>query len=65
MALAKDIVEIPALGRPFQLGMLYDCCKDALIPGRNQRRDGGWASPAGLLEGGRWALPLMRRLSPG
>ncbi|XP_053266262.1 stonustoxin subunit alpha-like [Podarcis raffonei] len=26
-------VKIPALGRPFQLGMLYDCRKDALIPG--------------------------------
>ncbi|CAI5789318.1 Stonustoxin subunit alpha [Podarcis lilfordi] len=26
-------VEIPALGRPFQLGMLYDCREDALIPG--------------------------------
>ncbi|KAG8127243.1 hypothetical protein E2320_014171 [Naja naja] len=33
MALAEDAIEIPALGRPFQLGMLYDCCKDALIPG--------------------------------
>ncbi|XP_070604480.1 uncharacterized protein [Erythrolamprus reginae] len=33
MALAEDTSEIPALGRPFQLGMLYDCCKDALIPG--------------------------------
>ncbi|XP_029141141.1 uncharacterized protein LOC107293061 [Protobothrops mucrosquamatus] len=33
MALAEDVMEIPALGRPFQLGMLYDCRKDALIPG--------------------------------
>ncbi|KAG8127245.1 hypothetical protein E2320_014173 [Naja naja] len=33
MALAEDTIEIPALGRPFQLGMLYDCRKDALIPG--------------------------------
>ncbi|KAG8127244.1 hypothetical protein E2320_014172 [Naja naja] len=33
MALAEDAIEIPALGRPFQLGMLYDCRKDALIPG--------------------------------
>ncbi|CAI5789317.1 Stonustoxin subunit alpha [Podarcis lilfordi] len=30
---SDDTVEIPALGRPFQLGMLYDCRKDALIPG--------------------------------
>ncbi|KAF7234667.1 Verrucotoxin subunit beta [Varanus komodoensis] len=28
-----DLVELPALGRPFQLGMLYDCRSDALIPG--------------------------------
>ncbi|KAG8127262.1 hypothetical protein E2320_014282 [Naja naja] len=33
MDLAKDGIQIPALGRPFQLGMLYDCRKDALIPG--------------------------------
>ncbi|KAG8141079.1 hypothetical protein E2320_003708 [Naja naja] len=33
MALSEDAIEIPALGRPFQLGMLYDCRKDALIPG--------------------------------
>ncbi|KAM3822761.1 uncharacterized protein M6D78_018302 isoform 2-T3 [Vipera latastei] len=33
MALADDIIDIPALGRPFQLGMLYDCRKDAVIPG--------------------------------
>ncbi|XP_070593939.1 neoverrucotoxin subunit beta-like [Erythrolamprus reginae] len=33
MALAEDAIEIPALGRPFQLGMLYDCRKDVLIPG--------------------------------
>ncbi|KAG8127239.1 hypothetical protein E2320_014165 [Naja naja] len=33
MALAEDAIEIPALGHPFQLGMLYDCRKDALIPG--------------------------------
>ncbi|KAG8147428.1 putative Verrucotoxin subunit beta protein, partial [Naja naja] len=33
MAQAKDTIETPALGRPFQLGMLYDCRKDALIPG--------------------------------
>ncbi|KAG8147267.1 hypothetical protein E2320_000035 [Naja naja] len=32
MALAGDAIEIPALGHPFQLGMLYDCRKDALIP---------------------------------
>ncbi|XP_028606134.2 uncharacterized protein LOC114607265 isoform X1 [Podarcis muralis] len=33
MAISDGAVEIPALGRPFQLGMLYDCRKDALIPG--------------------------------
>uniref|UniRef100_A0A8C6VAT0 Uncharacterized protein n=1 Tax=Naja naja TaxID=35670 RepID=A0A8C6VAT0_NAJNA len=33
MALAEDAIDIPALGRSFQLGMLYDCRKDALIPG--------------------------------
>ncbi|XP_062379274.1 verrucotoxin subunit beta-like [Sardina pilchardus] len=27
-----DTMEIAALGRPFQLGMLYNCRKDALIP---------------------------------
>ncbi|XP_067833753.1 uncharacterized protein, partial [Heptranchias perlo] len=26
-------IEIPTLGRPFQLGMLYDCRSDSLIPG--------------------------------
>uniref|UniRef100_A0A8C8SII7 Fibronectin type-III domain-containing protein n=1 Tax=Pelusios castaneus TaxID=367368 RepID=A0A8C8SII7_9SAUR len=33
MARPDDTIEMPALGRPFQLGMLYDCRKDALIPG--------------------------------
>ncbi|XP_060539195.1 uncharacterized protein LOC117657948 [Pantherophis guttatus] len=33
MAQTEDAIETPALGRPFQLGMLYDCRKDALIPG--------------------------------
>ncbi|KAG8127234.1 hypothetical protein E2320_014169 [Naja naja] len=33
MAQAEDAIETPALGRPFQLGMLYDCRKDTLIPG--------------------------------
>ncbi|KAK9978668.1 hypothetical protein ABG768_020411 [Culter alburnus] len=28
-----NAIETAALGRPFQLGMLYDCRKDALIPG--------------------------------
>ncbi|XP_016314348.1 verrucotoxin subunit beta-like [Sinocyclocheilus anshuiensis] len=28
-----NVIESAALGRPFQLGMLYDCRKDALIPG--------------------------------
>ncbi|XP_063050163.1 verrucotoxin subunit beta-like [Engraulis encrasicolus] len=30
---AEDTIETAALGRPFRLGMLYDCRKDALIPG--------------------------------
>uniref|UniRef100_A0A3B1KE64 Uncharacterized LOC111191379 n=1 Tax=Astyanax mexicanus TaxID=7994 RepID=A0A3B1KE64_ASTMX len=29
----SETIEIAALGRPFQLGMLYDCRRDALIPG--------------------------------
>uniref|UniRef100_A0A8C1XST7 SNTX thioredoxin-like domain-containing protein n=1 Tax=Cyprinus carpio TaxID=7962 RepID=A0A8C1XST7_CYPCA len=29
----NSMIETAALGRPFQLGMLYDCRKDALIPG--------------------------------
>ncbi|KAG8127238.1 hypothetical protein E2320_014163, partial [Naja naja] len=33
MAQTEDAIETPALGRPFQLGMLYDCRKDTLIPG--------------------------------
>ncbi|XP_067326545.1 uncharacterized protein [Anolis sagrei] len=33
MALSEDTIVMPALGRPFQLGMLYDCRKDTLIPG--------------------------------
>ncbi|KAG8127292.1 hypothetical protein E2320_014218 [Naja naja] len=33
MAHAEDTIVTPALGRPFQLGMLYDCRKDELIPG--------------------------------
>jgi len=28
-----NVIETAALGRPFQLGMLYDCRKDELIPG--------------------------------
>ncbi|XP_075773058.1 uncharacterized protein LOC142825176 [Pelodiscus sinensis] len=30
---SNDMIAMPALGRPFQLGMLYDCRDDALIPG--------------------------------
>ena len=30
---AHGLLEMPCLGRPFQLGMLYDCCNDGLIPG--------------------------------
>ena len=30
---AHGLLELPCLGRPFQLGMLYDCRNDGLIPG--------------------------------
>ncbi|XP_006137169.2 neoverrucotoxin subunit alpha-like [Pelodiscus sinensis] len=33
MPASGDTIVMPALGRPFQLGMLYDCRKDTLIPG--------------------------------
>ncbi|XP_075773034.1 uncharacterized protein LOC102448712 [Pelodiscus sinensis] len=33
MPASGDTIAMPALGRPFQLGMLYDCRKDSLIPG--------------------------------
>ncbi|XP_034986077.1 stonustoxin subunit beta-like [Zootoca vivipara] len=33
MAAAEEVMEMAALGRPFQLGMLYDCRRDNLIPG--------------------------------
>ncbi|XP_070600295.1 uncharacterized protein [Erythrolamprus reginae] len=46
MALTEDAIEIPALGRPFQLGMLYDCCKDVLIPESQNCRV--WKRPAQL-----------------
>ncbi|MBN3315934.1 STXB protein, partial [Atractosteus spatula] len=29
----NDTIELASLGRPFQLGMLYDCRSDSLIPG--------------------------------
>ncbi|XP_058873352.1 uncharacterized protein LOC117404269 [Acipenser ruthenus] len=32
-SVGNETVEMAALGRPFQLGMLYDCRKDSLIPG--------------------------------
>ncbi|XP_032090671.1 uncharacterized protein LOC116520536 [Thamnophis elegans] len=32
MAHTEGTIETPALGRPFQLGMLYDCRTDTLIP---------------------------------
>ena len=32
---ATGTMEVAALGRPFSLGMLYDCRKDSLIPGKN------------------------------
>ncbi|EMP41144.1 Stonustoxin subunit alpha [Chelonia mydas] len=33
MSGSDDTIAMPALGRPFQLGMLYDCRSDSLIPG--------------------------------
>ncbi|XP_028606161.2 stonustoxin subunit beta-like isoform X1 [Podarcis muralis] len=33
MAEDEQVIEMAALGRPFQLGMLYDCRRDNLIPG--------------------------------
>ena len=30
---AYGLLEMPCLGRPFQLGTLYDCRSDSLIPG--------------------------------
>ncbi|XP_029931001.1 stonustoxin subunit alpha-like [Myripristis murdjan] len=30
---ANDTIELAALGRPFSLGMLYDCRRDLLVPG--------------------------------
>ncbi|XP_067390578.1 stonustoxin subunit alpha-like isoform X2 [Emydura macquarii macquarii] len=33
MAKSDDTIVMPALGHPFQLGMLYDCRRDDLIPG--------------------------------
>ena len=32
---ATGTMEVAALGRPFSLGMLYDCRKDSLIPGKH------------------------------
>lgn len=31
---ANGTIEVAALGRPFSLGMLYDCRNDLLIPGK-------------------------------
>ena len=28
-----DVIQMPCLGRPFVLGMLYDCRKDIIVPG--------------------------------
>nr|XP_025035770.1 uncharacterized protein LOC102447044 [Pelodiscus sinensis] len=33
MPASGDTIVMPTLGRPFQLGMLYDCRNDTLIPG--------------------------------
>nr|XP_023690582.1 stonustoxin subunit alpha-like [Paramormyrops kingsleyae] len=32
---SRKFMEVAALGRPFQLGMLYDCRDDCLIPGKS------------------------------
>ncbi|XP_076854978.1 neoverrucotoxin subunit beta-like [Brachyhypopomus gauderio] len=32
-SLVKEVVEVPCLGRPLQLGMLYDLRSDRLVPG--------------------------------
>ncbi|GLD74577.1 uncharacterized protein AKAME5_002590800 [Lates japonicus] len=46
----EDTIETAAVGRPFQLGMLYDCRKDALIPEytvdyrEKQQQDTEWTS---------------------
>lgn len=29
----SETIELACLGRPFQLGMLYDCRRDVLVPG--------------------------------
>ncbi|KAF3857752.1 hypothetical protein F7725_010953 [Dissostichus mawsoni] len=31
----SEMMEVAALGRPFSLGMLYDCRNDSLVPGEN------------------------------
>ena len=28
-----EVIQMPCLGRPFALGMLYDCRKDIIVPG--------------------------------
>ncbi|XP_058872096.1 LOW QUALITY PROTEIN: neoverrucotoxin subunit beta-like [Acipenser ruthenus] len=33
MTAADSSIELATLGRPFQLGMLYDCRSDSLVPG--------------------------------
>ncbi len=35
----SETIELACLGRPFQLGMLYDCRKDLLIPGNKKHKD--------------------------
>ena len=31
--MAVNLFQVPCLGRPFKLGMLYDCCRDHIIEG--------------------------------
>lgn len=32
---SEKVIEVATLGRPFRLGMLYDCRQDAIIPGKD------------------------------
>lgn len=36
---ASRTMEMAALGRPFNLGMLYDCRQDSLVPGNGSHND--------------------------
>ena len=32
---ASRTIEVASLGRPFSLGMLYDCRQDSVVPGKD------------------------------